>query len=224
VARSSTGRGRALKRWRVALVIVSVLVGGACLAIWLRRHSGRPPSLDRRQLQAEVATAPAETRPIPQALAAPAETTAAPRLDLTVARYKPRPPGEWDGMLVDLSRQPYCSDTAHCSLARACKSGHCAACETDTDCMANERCVLDHCVLDDKVRCRRKVDCGANGMCLLTGYSRGLRSNEDMEAACVEIVGGDKLRPPAPPAPPDTRDAPLPLDEERTRARALQEH
>ncbi len=136
---------------------------------------------------------------------------------------KYRDAAEWQGMLVNLSVQPYCTDSAHCSLARACKAAHCTACESDTECASGELCVLDHCVRADDTHCRHKSDCSGDSLCVLTGYSHGNRGNEDMEAKCLDLRSGAKSRPPLPPTPEDTSPRSLPFDDEVRRAREFRD-
>jgi hypothetical protein len=101
-------------------------------------------------------------------------------------RYQQRPPGEWDGMLVNLAVTPPCEVGSPCGLARACIKGVCTACVTDGDCLRGESCVLDHCVLSDRVGCRSSKDCENSVHCVLSGYSPDPRSNGTMRSHCVE--------------------------------------
>jgi hypothetical protein len=118
-------------------------------------------------------------------------------------RWHPRPDGEWQGMLVNLNAQPPCDGPALCGLARACKNGKCGPCELDADCATGESCVLDHCVRSENVGCRRRADCGPRSTCILSGYSAGVRGNQNMRAYCVALESGAKHGSPVPGAPPE---------------------
>jgi hypothetical protein len=109
-------------------------------------------------------------------------------------QYKPRPPGEWDGMLIDLAVRPPCLEIA-CGMARACIEGLCSACQRDDQCLDGEGCVLDHCVKAERIQCRSTRQCGSNAFCVLTGYSSDVRGNADMSARCISRAsGGSKAR------------------------------
>jgi hypothetical protein len=129
-------------------------------------------------------------------------------------RWHPRAPGEWDGMLVNLNVTPPCESPAGCGMARACKSGKCMPCEADVECASGESCVLDHCVRSANVSCRQRADCQSRSVCILSGYSSGVRGNEDMRAYCLALESGAERLPAAPDTPPekDTRTK-LPDDE-----------
>lgn len=106
------------------------------------------------------------------------------------SRYKARPEGEWQGMLVDLASQPPCLDGAYCGLGRACVDEVCTACESDSDCGNGEACVLDHCLIEDRVKCRSTRECPTDSMCILSGYTPDPRGNGGMDATCVSLTGG----------------------------------
>lgn len=103
--------------------------------------------------------------------------------------YLPRDLNEWQGMLVDLSFQPDCTQATDCGWARACVAGHCSACSKDSECGADEACVLDHCVLRSQASCRSHKDC-AGQLCILTGFSSDGRNNAEMRAVCNDANGG----------------------------------
>jgi hypothetical protein len=116
--------------------------------------------------------------------------------------YKPRPPGEWQGMLVDLAVSPPCLE-GFCGMARACVNGACTACNRDDECLTGEVCVLDHCLHADHVRCRSSRECRGDEVCMLSGYSHDGRANADMQSYCLDPRQiGVKPRLPARPSDP----------------------
>lgn len=128
-------------------------------------------------------------------------------------RWYPRPPSEWQGMLVNLNLTPHCDSSALCGLARACKDAKCMPCEQDGECADGEACVLDHCVRRELVTCRRSANCLAKEVCILSGYSNLPRGNEGMRAICVDPAGGTATLPqPTGASVPDTRTS-LPHDD-----------
>jgi len=78
---------------------------------------------------------------------------------------------------------------AHEPTPGACVDDACAPCEGDSQCEAGEACILNHCVPHERVACRRRADCTEGGLCLLSGYSSGVRGNEDMHAYCAASSG-----------------------------------
>ena len=131
-----------------------------------------------------------------------------------VPNWSPRPPEEWQGMLVNLNITPPCESSALCGLGRACVAGKCMPCEDDTHCSPGEVCVLDHCLHKEQVACRRAAECGARSKCVLSGYSNTARGTEDTRAYCVSELSGAEYGPTAPASPPlvDTRTS-LPGDD-----------
>ena len=105
-------------------------------------------------------------------------------------KFHPRPEGEWQGMLIDMTLRPMCETTVQCGRALSCREGHCLPCLNDRDCDVGEVCVLDHCVREDLALCRTRADCHQESLCVLTGYSEGPRGNTDMKAFCMEASGG----------------------------------
>ncbi len=160
-----------------------------------------PPSMRHIHVKAEPmeeeesAPAPRKREPLPPSTGPDdppqVDRASLPRV-LPAPAYKPRPPGEWDGMLVDTSIQPYCNGEASCGLGRACVDNRCVACAGDADCARGESCVLDHCVDRAKVACRTRLDCRGGELCMLSGYSDDARGNRDMEATCQEPRGGQE--------------------------------
>ncbi|WP_437566178.1 hypothetical protein [Sorangium sp. So ce542] len=105
--------------------------------------------------------------------------------------YHPRPATEWQGMLVDVAHQASCESTEHCGLAMVCHEGRCGPCTSDAECARGEGCVLDHCVPEERIECRKREDCGSpTKVCALSGYSPDPRSNQGMRAYCLDELGG----------------------------------
>jgi hypothetical protein len=105
-------------------------------------------------------------------------------------RMFPRDPDEWQGMPVDLSVQASCETSSLCGLAAACVGGHCGPCVRDGECAEGEICVLDHCLLKDKVGCRSKRRCASGEFCVLSGFSHDPRGNRAMSAHCLNPWSG----------------------------------
>jgi len=126
-------------------------------------------------------------------------------------RFHPRAEGEWQGMRVRLDRQPICAGGQSCGLALACKDSRCGPCLSDDECAEGEVCVLDHCVLEDAVGCTSRQDCEDGSLCALSGYTAGLRGNEDMRAFCLATSGGTPQSPEALETRRGTAAAPPPV-------------
>lgn len=150
------------------------------------------------------------------------EQLVVPSASPSMATLKQRPPGEWTGMLVDLSVTPPCLDGAFCGLARACIDSSCTACTSDSSCLENEGCVLDHCVRLERIMCRSRGDCLKDEACILSGYSPDPRGNREMSALCISLFGGSGTdKPEAAPAidvPMPAISNASPFDENRARA------
>ena len=178
------------KRTKLRLAGVSALVLGLALGYLTRKSIS-----DQNNHDANNAT----THPTVSAThrhgarRIPALSSAAPAPQQQPGAYRPhaRDDSEWQGMLVDLSSQPPCETTAHCSLAKACRNGRCGPCSVDADCLSHESCVLDHCVPAPQVACRTRTDCtDERDLCVLNGYSEGLRNNADLRSFCLPPQGG----------------------------------
>jgi hypothetical protein len=108
--------------------------------------------------------------------------------------YHPRDKKEWQGMLVNLAQPQVCEVSAHCGDALACRDGRCGPCVDDGECEKGESCVLDHCVLSNRVACRTREECrhlGDEALCILNGLTGGdPRANADTSAHCSSGVGG----------------------------------
>lgn len=79
-----------------------------------------------------------------------------------------------------------------CGLAMACIDEKCGPCSKDFDCLNDEVCVFQHCVLEENVSCRTKNECEEDdALCVLNGYSSGVRGNADMKAFCRSSSGGE---------------------------------
>lgn len=77
----------------------------------------------------------------------------------------PRDPDEWQGALVDTCNRVPCE--TNCGLRLACVDNICTACVRDADCFAGEVCVLDQCLLAEKVECDTRRDCEPDVLCTL---------------------------------------------------------
>jgi hypothetical protein len=166
------------------LTVVVVLAGLVLGYLAFRPHETAPVAAPPPPVP--VGSPGAAPAAVPSTASVAAELPAAPQ------RLHPRDPGEWQGMLVDLSRRPPCGQSARCGMALACREdGLCGPCRTDGDCAVGEGCVLDHCVPSAQVGCRRRADCaGEDAVCLLTGYSADPRGNAGMRSECLEKKGG----------------------------------
>ena len=207
-----------------------VCVAAALFAFWGGNAAGE--RFTAPEVQPEVAArvdAPASkaARVVPSAQPAVQREEAPPtpgRGELPPPSFRPRPEGEWQGMLVDESLQAVCGDEGVCGQAMACVSGRCGACQSDGDCEGGEACVLDHCVKSERVACRGRSDCrDADSLCILTGLSPGVRGNESMSAVCSKSEGGVSETPDTAlaVAPPAVKEpTPVPLTKLLERARA----
>ncbi len=96
-------------------------------------------------------------------------------------------------MLVDVTFPQVCSASSNCGLALACKEdGFCGPCESDAECAAGERCVLDHCLLAENVHCASRRQCAADELCILSGYTPVGRANAEMRSFCNPSSGGQE--------------------------------
>jgi hypothetical protein len=184
-------RSRALRlTWAVAVLGLF----GAIYAERLRRRSQVVESSVAEvshDVTRPIAAPPPTSTPGVENVAPPQIPTAVngvPQLD--PSSIVPRPAGEWQGMPIDRARQAACDTTDRCSLARACRDGHCGACELDEECLVGEACVLQHCILETKVGCRSRASCKTKELCILSGYSAGPRGNEDLRSYCNPFRGG----------------------------------
>lgn len=109
-------------------------------------------------------------------------------------RFEPRDPDEWQGMRMDLTHRPPCDVSSRCGRGRACVGGECRACRADYDCERGASCVLQHCVLTNRMECRTRTDCKRGELCVLSGYSSDPRGNAQMRAYCLAAFGtGESL-------------------------------
>lgn len=197
-----------MRRSVTIMVAMAVLVA-ATLWFTLRTRPATVPrtaiAYDPERVIGSPSGSPTAALPAPpasQIVRTPSELDRA----LGPPRWHPRPDGEWDGMRVNLNVQPPCDGPDLCGLARACKGGRCGPCEVDVECASGESCVLDHCVRSANVSCRRRADCGPRSSCILSGYSAGVRGNEDMRAYCVAEASGADRPPRASPSAPPAKD------------------
>jgi hypothetical protein len=99
--------------------------------------------------------------------------------------HKERDPQEWQGMLVNLTIRTHCDVSQNCGHGLACLDDkQCGPCSNDSDCVGGERCVLDHCLLADKVTCRTRADCRDQDLCMLSGRSPDQRGNSETTSFC----------------------------------------
>ncbi len=145
-----------------------------------RPHLAKTPQL--------ASLPPGEAAPVAAAALYQAATAAAP--DLSRVTLSARDANEWQGMRVDLSRQAFCQSSSGCGLAMACKDGVCGPCAEDDDCAIGEGCVLEHCLRRSSISCRNRRGCGADELCLLSGYSADPRGNRDIKSYCNAPFGG----------------------------------
>jgi hypothetical protein len=118
-----------------------------------------------------------------------------PRSGAGGAGFEPRPPSrfhvraaeEWQGMLIDVAFTPPCYE-GFCQNALACIANQCGPCESDSQCLTGEACVLDHCILAEHVACRHARECSPRETCMLTGLSEDLRGNADLKSVCSGAI------------------------------------
>lgn len=185
----------------VALVILAIVAGG-----WwkkARRADGNPPSVRASHEQpksSQVArlTGSASPTSTGENGGPPQKQEQLPEEDKESVfkgqgtapppKYYPRDPAEWQGRLVEVSVREPCNDFGSCGRGRACRADStCGPCLNDGDCNDKEVCVLNNCVLEDKVLCRSQRDCpGEDSLCILDddGSAYGWRGNEALYAVC----------------------------------------
>ena len=100
-------------------------------------------------------------------------------------------------MPVDIAVQAPCESTVGCQLSLACRDQVCGPCSADSDCLANEQCVLDHCLLTDQARCASRRDCEPGELCILrrTGSNAFTdpRGNKFLESMCTNEGRGPSV-------------------------------
>lgn len=181
----------------VFILAILLLVPGG-LGLWLvgadfggGAKPKESPPVSSVRIQASVSMSQASQSP-PERVGKAAAI--APKASLVDGRFKARAVGEWDGRLVDVVLREPCNDFGSCGLARACLAdGVCGACSDDSDCDPGELCVLDNCLLTDRVHCRNRNDCPAGEVCMIEDDRReyGWRGNESLVAGCS---GSDIIR------------------------------
>ena len=165
---------RTRPRELLALAVIIVAAG------LFGRFRSAPPAPSPATTSAPISSAPRVTPP-----ALPDE----PATGATVTSF-PRPPDEWQGMLVSTENRALCDVSTRCGLAGACLAdGQCGACTRDDQCGAGEVCTLDHCVLRARVACRSRHDCKTTELCTLSGYSTDVRGNGALDARCTPTSG-----------------------------------
>jgi len=165
-------------------LLVAVVVAG-----WLAGRAVRDPA----PAPTPPPSSTSMTRPARPEL--PSLAPAGPADIVPDAKVHPRPAGEWQGMLVDLSQRQVCEASSYCGFALAClDDGACGACQRDDQCAGGEVCVLDHCVLAANAGCRSRRDCAGEGddaLCVLSGLTGGeARGNGAMTSYCQASRGG----------------------------------
>jgi hypothetical protein len=186
-----TGRYRAIL---TAAVAATCTASGWFLVRWARGAAVSSAQSDARAVPSTArpnGKNPPVPVPSPAVSAASQDTSdeSGARHEVVNDAYHPRAPGEWQGMLVSLTRQATCETSDRCGLAMACRQGRCGACVWDHDCTQGEVCVLDHCVLEYLAECRTRRDCSNGEYCVLSGYSVGVRGNARMRAYCLSTDG-----------------------------------
>jgi hypothetical protein len=199
--------------WLGAAILAASVTAGLLVGVLIRRGAdGQGRSRPVADLSGDFAASPLTPgRPsLPDGHSFPSPK----REELT--GLHPRAQGEWQGMRVDLSVHPDCTESARCGLARACRAGMCLPCLADPDCASGELCVLDHCILSGNVDCRSKDDCETGDVCILTGFSTDPRNNAATRAIC-----GKSFKAPARNWKPAVSGVPPPKVEPRVDHRAL---
>lgn len=168
------------------------LIGSLGLGYWLSTFDRHEPSGTSTQ----QASAVEASEQVPdtavnhwQPHAAPESQGSSGRRSLEEPReeqYKRRAPEEWQGRPQDVRFREPCNDFGSCGYARACVNGVCGPCDSDSDCLQGERCVLDSCLLAEAVSCRTRADCGAEELCLIEEEqgSNGWRGNGVLFSGC----------------------------------------
>lgn len=184
--------------------VLSLAIGGLCVGLFLRPKVGNDVearSTGSASVSKDQPTSPAVVPSFTSNTATPRQLTAevSPNAPTEfpddggpgvrpAPRYHPRHEREWQGRLVEISVKEPCNDMGFCGRARACRADHtCGPCLQDSDCEAQERCVLDNCILATNVRCTRRDDCGGESLCMLSDNGAyGVRGNEGLVAVCSE--------------------------------------
>ena len=191
---------------RTRTLLVGAIVVGVAMGFLLRLAS--VDSTDKRSVELAPEPSPTPSQRLPEAdRLSVAETPVVdnepdsaarnPLQDMPDEVWHPRDKDEWQGMLVNTAVEQYCEASNYCGLALACNEQNvCGACSRDSDCASGEACVLDHCVVQEKVACRTRHDCthlGEDALCLLSGLTGGdTRGNADMTSYCQLPVGGQE--------------------------------
>ena len=201
-----------LTRGRLALIATALVFNALALLISARSSEVLDDVANEEAAPVVTAAALAPTKvsaqPIERAELRPAAAPPAARpRALAQASYQKRPPGEWEGMLVDLNNRPSCSSTERCAFGLSCKEGRCLPCAGDNECLQGEACVHDHCLPKEQVGCRKRADCEGDSQCIISGYSMTIRGNEAMKSTCISLNSGVSQAPSvqAKAAAPDNR-------------------
>lgn len=167
--------------WFAVIVLVPAMMGGG-VELWTRTNPG-PERLGPKGPLVPVLPSP----PVPSQ---DAVSSLAPAVAAHVVPvFHPRPPAEWQGMLVRMDTRAFCQSTSNCGLAASCRNGLCGPCVDDAECAPAEVCVLDHCILRANTGCRSRRECSLNHLCILSGYSADPRNNSDLKSQCSDPRG-----------------------------------
>jgi len=209
---------------RRVLLAVVLLVCGVLLGIALRHSNRRSTDPDMVRADEEETARPFDgggRRPASRALpsvptaaeqpSSSAPEAAGPGVEPAPA-YRQRPPGEWQGMLVNLAIHPECTSSSGCGLARACREGRCWHCLADGDCAPGEVCVLDLCLRSENVTCKRRSDCPEGQLCALSGFSPDPRNNGLTRSFCSGSAAPRKQEWKPPPVDDSAREVPPAID------------
>ncbi len=185
---------RARIAFPIATLLLALLSGIAFRALSRPRFEGgasHDMAVDDKAPRTRLPSLPAEMEPAETLAQAPAPAAEEKPPEVLRPRLHPRDPKEWQGMLVDVAHPQWCEQTQQCGMALTCRNSQCLPCSSASDCGSGEDCVLDHCVKQDKVECRRNAECGGpSKACILSGYSAGPRGNETMKAYCLDTASG----------------------------------
>jgi hypothetical protein len=186
VARDKSRRRLVVATLTVAVAGLGVLVGRAYF--WVDEPGGSTPRVQGNERPESARLGPPPTA-IPEVVRPERAPVDSPPREFPPPGFFPRPPDEWQGMLVSMVGRQLCEQTSNCGLALSCRSdGMCGPCEDDRGCGAGEACVLDHCLRANLLGCRSRKDCasaGSGALCVLTGPTGNeVRGNSKTHAYC----------------------------------------
>jgi hypothetical protein len=191
---------------RRALTYLALAAAGLLVGFGVR-PLGRSPAATTSTLivgQAPARPATPESRRLAERVTA--RRAESPGAEPVKLEFHPRAADEWQGMRV-MTNQPQCATSESCGLGLACVQGRCGPCRDDGQCLAGERCAVDHCVPAAGLSCRSAHDCQGGEKCVLSGYSADPRGNTGMKSACLAGGGDNPLAEAPAPAATDERPA-----------------